>query len=181
MKNNKAIIYLIFFSLTTFVIVGAAFYFLYVIKNKNEENRIKITMLQVNNVKKQNAQQLASKANEVTAALKKVNSFFIDPSTIDLFADYLENLGKITNTSVKVESVTATPSKTLLDVKMNAQGEFSNAVWLVTLLENAPYKIDILEVSFNKIEGLTMSDTKNASKPNSLWRVDIHFTILVSN
>lgn len=181
MKNKKPILLLIV-SILSFLMTLAAFvFFVKIIFNKNIHISAVQSTLENRMIEKENFSALEDKVKEIENTHKKINSFFLKKSQADLFVDYLENLGTDSNTKLSVKSVeSSTKDKDFIVFKIFVEGNFSDIMQTISLLENAPYNILVDSLYINR-EIVPVSTDPNAPKITNniqLWNADVSFSIL---
>ncbi len=183
MHKNRTILLFGLSIVTSLLVIGVFIFFLIIIKNKNEHTKAVLTTLENKNLKKLNASAITQKITRIEDIHKVVDSYFVNPNEIDSFVNYLENIGTNTNTVVNVESVAVlTTIKNTIAVKISAEGDFSNIMHTIQLLENAPYKIHVQQIYLNKRIQTITQDLKDVPKTKEIlvWHVDISFVVLIS-
>ncbi len=185
MKKNRTTITFIISLIIAVLVLGVFFFFFTIVKNKNKHTSVVLTTLENKIVKKRNASVITQKIEEVNRTASLINSYFADPNQIDSFVSYLEEIGTSADTTVKVETVEiASQVKNTLSVTVSLEGNFSNVIRTVKLLENAPYKIHIGRMALDKRSKTTTTlDVKGAptSREVTVWHAEISFTILSSS
>ncbi len=163
--------------ITAFIALGAFFFFINIIKNKNEHSSAVLTILDSKLAKKENADLLQKKVSELDTTRKTIDSYFIDPANIDSFVSSLEDLGTEAGANISVKDVEiATTQKNSILVKLSATGSFDNVMKAVLLVENAPYQLHITQISLNS--NVSPTDPTAKKKPASTWQADVSFTVL---
>jgi len=112
-----------------------------------------------------------------------IDSYFITDDNIVDFIEIIENLGKknglsIEITSVKVDNIDSDIEKKikmgeLLRVNFKTKGHFSELFQLLSVLENLPFKIDLLNIDFSKSAGVL-----NRDKNINLWSGFFSITVI---
>lgn len=151
MKKNYTILTLgISIFLSLMVVLVFAFFFK-VIKIKNENTSKTLITLANKTADKKNADILVKKFSELRETKDRIASYFVDPSHIDIFVDYLENLGIKNDSELIVKNVEVSEKeKESILFKISVTGDFSNVMKIVHLLENIPYQVNLTQVFLNK-------------------------------
>jgi hypothetical protein len=181
MKKSQTTSILIFSVITTVLVVGLFVFCLRVIKNKNQHTSAVLLTLQEKIKEKENATMFAEKVSEIQNTKELIGNYFVDSNRIDAFVGYLEDFSVVTGANVTVKGIEILKDdKKNISFKLEIVGTFQDVMESITLLENIPYQVDILQVYLNKnIE--QVQDTSNV-KVKSLkiptWQADIAFNIL---
>lgn len=185
MNNKKTKLKLILSIITALVACFTLVFFFRIINNKNEHTGAVLSNLEDKIQKKRDSSSLIKKSEEIKTTRDIVTSYFVNTNEIDSFVDYLENIGSLTSTAVTVESVEVSKiDANVLTIKISSEGEFSNVVKALKILENSPYKVQIQQVYLNKqLLQTTKEELKKIPiKPQtSNWKADIIFTILTTS
>jgi len=184
MFKNKTFIIFIFSLITTIASIVICIFFVIVIKNKNYHTSAVLTTLENKILKKQNISTVIKKISETEETRKSIESYFVNTSEIDSFVGYLENIGTLTNTDLKVGSVVpSTVTKNTLNISVSSEGDFPNVFRTLKLLENSPYNIQIQQVFLNQRLQTSTEEVKGVikTKETSLWHIDISFSVLTSS
>ena len=161
--------------------IGAYFYFIRVIKHKMEHTSSIENTLNNKIAEKKNIDLLTKKINEIANTRDKISRYFVDQSKIEIFVDYLENLGVQNNTKLVVDSVELAKDKSnIISASVTINGSFGNVMKVVGLIENAQYKIHINNSFVNKdISQSSGTDTK-ITKSISSWQANVSFNVISS-
>jgi hypothetical protein len=179
MNKTKTFISFLTSILISMIAIVTFFFFLNIIKNKNEHTSKLNLTLEDKMVKKENLNDLLKKFTEIEKTNEVVNSYFVNSSRVDLFVEYLENLGTTHGVQIKVEGIEVVPDSKNLSVNLSAKGSFNNVMKITALLENAPFDLGIKEVYLNKmIENQSVQDGENNTSSPNLWEANITFNIL---
>lgn len=181
MRTRHTTAVFIFSLVTTLIVLGALSFFFIIVRNKNQHTSAVLTTLENKILKKKNITTLTQKIAEVEPIRNTLNGYFMNTREVDTFVGYLETIGDKAQAPVKVESVEVSPAaKNVVIVKISTEGDFSNVVRVLTLLENAPYALHIEQFSLNKRLQSIPSTTKGVTTTRQvpLWQSEILFTIL---
>jgi hypothetical protein len=182
MFKKRTTLIFIFSIIVVILASGTLILFFKLIENKNEHTSTVLATLADKIEKKENAKVLEEKIKEVDAIKDTIDSYFVNPKDIDSFIAYLENLGNIAGSLVKVESFDSSTNNQL-SVKITLKGNFSNVMRTLMMLENSPYRIHVQKTSLTHEEGFSTPDPKNPTKQvvsSSSWKSEILFNVLLS-
>lgn len=187
MKKNYATPILIFSSLVTILTICLFIFFLKVIENKDQHASAVLTTLQEKMKEKENAIIFAEKVSEIKLLRDSINSHFVDPNKIDMFVNYLEEMGLEFGSEVLVKNIEIPPkTKNTIIFNLSINGTFKEVMRTITFLENIPYKINITQVYLNKDMEQQVPGTQGVAGNNKIietpmWQADISFNILSLN
>lgn len=182
MKNKKITLFLIISIFITIIVILALVFFLRIIKNKNEHTSVVVATLEDKMKQKENAESFAEKFEEIKSLEDDITSHFVDPNKIDEFVSYLENLGNTTGASISVDGIeTKEEGNGMIDFKLSIGGSFTNVSETITLLENIPYQINIVQVYLNKNIDQEKDEKGIIIPKPSTWQADVSFSILGLN
>ena len=179
-KKYVKIIFIISIFITILVFIVLIFFFK-VIKNKNEHISKVLTTLIDKQEKKENMEILINKFTELESISEIVNNYFVDPSKIDTFVDYLEKLGVSNSTELIVKNVELDPKKKeTISFKVLISGDFVNVIKVIYLLENIPNYTSLNQVFINKEIKVDLSEVEGVEKKTerSIWQADVSFNVL---
>ncbi len=172
---------------TALLCAGTVFFFVHVIRNKNEHSSDALATLEEKIEEKSDISTVHKKTAQIQATQQMVTSHFVDPNKINAFVDYLGVFGTNTNTQVTVKDIKLAPKdKNSIITSIAITGAFGDVEKAIALLENDTYQIHITSITFGQN---TMTPTapvptvKGAvPPPPSLpgWEADISFTVLSS-
>lgn len=152
------------------------FLFFNTIQNKNEYTSEILATLSKKISDKNNVKILTKKFSELALTDEKIKGYFIKPGEINLFVDYLENIGLNNGAELVVESVEmGVKDKNIILVGVSVRGSFNNIIKILHLLENSPFYVDITQAFVNK--EIKADETKTGVIP-SVWQADISFSVL---
>ncbi len=184
MLKNRTNLILILSIILTLASVGTLIFIFKIIENKNQHTSKVIITLAEKIEKKENIDTLQKKIREIDGTKQLIDSYFVDPSKIDSFIDYLEKIGAGVGTDVKVEGFDATSqAKNILSVRLSIKGSFNNVIRTIMLLENAPYQITITKTNLNiENKTVTVDDQGNTKEiSGTRWKANISFSVLMSS
>lgn len=182
MKNKKITLFLILSIIITLIVILALAFFLRIIKNKNEHTSVVIATLAEKMKQKENAESFAEKFEEIKLLENGITSHFVDPNKIDEFVSYLEGLGDTTGAIVSVKGIEAEKEGSgMIDFKLSIEGSFENVSKTITLLENIPYQVNVVQVYLNKNIEQEKDEKGNIISTSSTWQADVSFSILGLN
>ena len=176
MRKSHTIIILILSFIITAVTILLFFFLLKVIENKNQHASAVLETLKDKIQEKENATINASRLDELNQIQNNVNNYFVDKDKIDIFVNYLEDMGLKLGSSVSVESIELLEkSKDIISVKLSVGGTFGKVMNTISFLENIPYQINITQIYLSK-------DTKQVkNQKTQTWQANISFNILSLN
>jgi len=176
MKKDFTNLILIISIILVIALGASIIYFFKIIQNKNIYiSHIENTLYE-KKINKDNAEDLVKKFTEVTAINKHVNSYFVDQSKINLFINYLEELGTNNGVKLTVKNVnTPIEDKNIISVEISIEGGFNNTMKVLSLLENSPFYVDITQSFINK-KIVDEANTKASTTSN--WQADVSFNVL---
>jgi hypothetical protein len=178
MKKNSTTFILIISIIVTIASVSLFVFFLKIIKNKNQHTSTTLITLQDKLQEKEDSIINASKISEIKLIQESMNNYFVDSDKIDVFVDYLEEIGSGFSSKVSVKSIEASQkTKDIISIKLSITGSFGAVMRTISFLENIPYQINITQIYFNKNE--KQDRTKTSSLP--AWQADVSFNILSLN
>lgn len=178
MKKNNTTFILIVSIIVTIISILLFVFFLGIIKNKNQHTSTVLITLQDKLKEKEDSIINASKITEINLIRESINNYFVDSNKIDVFVDYLEEMGSGFSSKVSVKSIeTSQKVKDIISIKLSITGSFGAVMRTISFLENIPYQINITQIYFNK------NEKQNGAKASSLpvWQADVTFNILSLN
>jgi hypothetical protein len=182
MKKNNTILNFIFSLIVTIVLIGIFLFILNIIKNKNQHISAVFNTLQEKITEKERADNSKGKIQEIKLLQSSLNQYFIDSNQIDKFVSYLEDIGLVTGAQVTVKGIEVLKKENnLISFKLSANGTFEEVMKTITLLENIPYQIKIMQVYLNKNIDKYVEVTETKKLTSSVWQADISFNILALN
>jgi hypothetical protein len=171
-------------ALTALLCIGSVFFFLHVIKNKNEHSSNAIASLQQKIAQKNSSTIVKKKIDEVQAEHDSVAGHIVDMNTVNTFVDYLEAFGANANTVVSVRDVKLAPKdKNGILASISISGTFANVEKAIGLFENDQYQIHILSLSFTKdTPPVIVTKAGDPVPPPQIptWHADISLSVLSS-
>ena len=173
-KNTNIILIISFIvflcTLATFV------YFLNVIKNKNRHTSAVLSAVDQKVSEIENRGAVFKKMEELNEINKKIGDYFVNPSRVDVFVEYLENLGTDNKVNLVVKSVEIPKKeKNKIIVSIDMGGSFQNIMKIIALLESAPYNIEINSAFLNKNN---INETSKDGEVKTEWQSNISFSVL---
>lgn len=181
MRTHHSTLLFIFTLITTLIVLGGLATFFIVLKHKNAETSTVLTTLENKIQKKKNISTLTKKIAEVEPIKNTLDGYFMNTIQIDTFVGYLEEIGIKAPATVVVKSVEVSPAvKNIVIVTLSVEGDFSNVVRALKLLENAPYAIHVQQFLLNKRLQSVAETLKGVTKTRQvpIWHSEIQFTIL---
>ena len=151
MIHNKKTIIVLGTSVAIFVLLVCLYVFFFVtMREKNAHALDAVTRANALEGKEQNISQNGVMLKTHAADINKLNSLTIKESGAIGFAQQLENLGKVSNTNLSLESlepISPTKDTQALAFRIKASGTFENLTRLLGLVENFPTKSELLSVA----------------------------------
>lgn len=156
--KNKQIIFLIG-SILFFCFSCASFYLLFMQIN-NTQNKVKLAEIewQDEENRRESIKSLDRLIKKIEKEKQVLDSHFVKTADVVSFLDFFEQSGILVGAKAEVSSVNLSTEGNAILVDLNTIGTFEALYKYITLLENAPYELEILSFSFNtttEISGLT--------------------------
>ncbi len=181
MKKDKTNLIFIVSVLISLMLLSFLISFFKVIQNKNRYTSNVLATLSNKIVSRDNDEILTEKFSELKSINNKISNYFIEPEKINLFINYLEELGTNNNTKLVVKNAEIPSNKkdTIL-VKVSISGTFNNVIKVIYLLENSPFYINLTQAFVNEdIQPTTPDNSKtNIKKSIPTWQADVSFSVL---
>jgi len=187
MKRKNTILILILSTIVSIVVICIFIFIIKVIENKNTHILVTLATYQSKLKEKENIITFNKQVNEIKSLQDSINSYFVDPNTIDTFVNSLEEISSVTGASVSVKSIeTSQVNKNTISFSLLIDGTFDQVAKTITFLENIPYQINITKVYLNKNIRETVDTAQPIGKTNVVvqtptkptWQADISFNIL---
>lgn len=178
-KTNLILVASVF---TTILAIMVFIFFFRIIENKNKHISATLSVLEDKMLEKENAQILKDRIIEIENIHNDIKGHILNEESMDVFVGYLEELGDSVGTKISVKSIDAVKNeKNLTQIKINILGNFSGVMKSISLVENMPYKIDIIEIYLNKdlVQNSQNNIDENTNSDNYIsgWSVDISFNV----
>jgi len=122
--------------------------------------------------KKENATTLVNFVEANEANIEEIDKFFVYQEDVVPFLQFVESLGVRTKSDVEVSSVEVAKDDSNLFVGIDIEGSFESVYKFIKLLENAPYKVEILDLNIRNL-----STGAGEDSPPS-WRGNIRVRII---
>lgn len=157
-------------SLLFFTVSFSAFLFLYqqVQKQKTEAETIRLEA-QNKETQIENARLLTNFLEETASAQQELERHFVYQDDVVPLLRFIENIGFRVGGQAEVVGVEVTVDGQELFVESVVKGNFDAAYKFITLLENAPYKVEFLSVEMKTILG---------DESSGGWRGDIRMKVI---
>jgi len=184
MKKNKTILILIFSIIVTIFIIGILVFFLKIIKNKNQHISVVLTTLEEKMKEKENAQIFTEKITEIKLLQDSIDSYFLDTDKVDIFVDYLEEIGLKLGSQVSVKSIEIiSKTENIVSVELSISGTFQKVMTTINYVENIPYQVNITKIYLNKdVNPITQENIENTKQDKiiktPIWQADVSFNII---
>lgn len=180
-KKNTNLIF-IASAITTMMAIVVLVFFFKIIENKNKHTSAVLSTLNEKILEKENAETLKEKIIEIESTYIKINDHLFNKESVDTFVSYMEDLGNSVGADISVKSIDSIKNqKNLMQVKVYSYGMFSSVMKSISLIENMPYKIDIIQVYLNKDLNKNTNDSEKVLPVLNNWSADITFNIKSSN
>lgn len=153
MKNIFSKSSYVFFSIagSVFLLFLGAYVFLNIhTKKLAKETAEDYSQLAVLNKKNDDLQSLRKTLRSTEEDRKLLDTHFVSEANVARFLSEIEGFGVETKTNVKLESVKQEGEPKTLLLNLRANGEFSDLMALVKLMEQAPYAIVVDKLLLNK-------------------------------
>lgn len=185
MRKNYSNIILIVSAVLLIVLIGSFLYFLNIIKNKNRHISSTEIAIEEKLADIKNVDVLKKKMIELGDTEEKLTSYFVDTNSVDLFVEYLENIGTDNNVILTVKSVKIpVDDKNTILINIFTSGNFEDSMKVLSLIENAPYSIVINSIYLNQelrenITDTTLLDKKleTPKREDPTWGANITFSV----
>ncbi|MCC6323915.1 hypothetical protein IT400_03955 [Candidatus Nomurabacteria bacterium] len=144
---------LLFISIFTTLIAVGMFLFAYnVIKHKNQYASALAQTIEEKITNEDNVQEFRKVIQDTKQKNELLKSFIVNQQKIDEFVAYLEAQGDIAKVPVNIRNVEISiTDPSMLIVTFDGISNFENVIRLIWVIENAPYKINVKNVTFNNI------------------------------
>lgn len=148
-----------------FIASVVAFVLLYkeIDKNKKATEEIE-TKWQEEYLRRQEMKTLDKAVQSIQEEKQQLDMHFAKSSDIVPFLNTIEKLIKDAGTKGQVVSVDILKDNQGLSIGIKAEGKFENVYKLLMLLENSPYKLEMMFVDIAKIEGENVGE-KSSTAP----------------
>lgn len=181
LKTKKIILVLIFLNLIAY---GFCFYLFTEIKNIERAASESGTKIEFNIKKNTSLRSVKNIMNDTKKEREQLSRLFIQPDgTID-FIETVESFGKIAGVKIEIESVNIeflknkkASSTEKFKISLKTEGEWSNTIHFLSILETAPYQISFDDIKLDKISTESIPDSKE-EKGASYWRGGFVFGVL---
>lgn len=168
-KNNKKTkIILIVVLVLNLVLIGLYAYSFFRVKIKNEKIVVASQDLEKQLDKEGEIGNIEKIIKDTKKERKKLNAYFVTRDDIVGFTQKIESLGRISNTQLTITDL-KTQDDTL-SFRLSSKGKFADIVYLISLIENLPFKLSINKAYINKISG----DSSDGSRWNGNLNVVLH-------
>lgn len=189
MKNLSPIKKILLACITLNVVaVGFYAFVLWSIQAKNE--KVVEVLGQVNEDMKKDESLRAVKISleENKDFISQIDSFFVPEDGVANFIASLESLGRASSVELSIASVEIQPNsakndfKEGLNIRIETSGSWFNTFYLLSVIENLPYKIDINQVSLtlsNATDKILFSGLGPRTKTSGeYWKGSFDITVL---
>ena len=171
MKNKLEKIYLAT-AVIILVISGMAFFFVNKETKSNIESAKQSELNLVQETTKRNEiKNLNNYFNSIEKEKTQFETHFVQRSDVVSYLNSLEALAKDIGTKGEVLSINLSDDKSNLLVEMSDEGTFPNVYKFITLLENAPFEMEITYIDLNR-------SNSEEKKTTVLWQALIKFKLV---
>jgi hypothetical protein len=150
MKNSLQKIPFVF---SIIFLLVACFAFVFLFNQIGKQNNIaeeKMQEWEAENARREEIKSLDESLKSVEAGRKELESHFAQSSDIVPFLDTMEELARSVSASPEIISVDDKKEANTLLLNMRAKGSFESLYKFITLLENAPYKLEFTSMHLAK-------------------------------
>jgi len=146
MKSNKKTLIILGIATATTVIFGAMYAFLFfTVKGKTEATAVLSEKIDELSGRESRIASSVAVIKTQGENIDKLSAYFFKASEVVAFTKKIEELGAMSNTTLKLESLeqgATEKSVPYLNFRVKASGSFDQVMRLVVLLENFPGKIE---------------------------------------
>ncbi|KKR62126.1 hypothetical protein A2643_02060 [Candidatus Nomurabacteria bacterium RIFCSPHIGHO2_01_FULL_39_220] len=157
--------------------LASIFSFLYLyqeIKNNSWEIDKKENEWRIEAIRREELKTLNNSIEAIKEERQQLETHFARSSDVVLFLNTVEGLAKGAGIEKEVRSVDISKDKKALMVAMEAKGSFPDLYKFLTLLENSPYELELIEVKFSRETEPASSDkTLSASAWNATFKIKL--------
>lgn len=154
------------------VAIGACSFLFWQIKQKNEAISLLFAENSIAASKDQQYKVLQKVLEDTEAERELINSHIIPPDGVVPFIEFVEQLGSLSNVSLKLDSIAPGlwngkkhPTIEALEVNITAIGSWQNIYRFLAEVEHMPYLIKLEQVQLEKV----------AEESKSYWRANLKF------
>ena len=115
--------------------------------------------------------------SDTDARRAKLDSYFVDPNNVVPFLETIEGYGKTAGVSTTFSEVQLADKPTHLTVTVDANGSFTNIYRFVSMLEAAPYEIQVTESDIQTVVPGTLNPIDGLPKVAG-WDAAITLSVL---
>ncbi len=175
-QKNKSFV----FKITSLILLIIAFYLILIYTNRQTILAAEtIQQLRLIANQKKYTNDLVGSLRQSVNLDREINNYLVDEKNLVIFIEFIESIGKKSNVDLKIVSVaieeikTGTQKESVLTIKLNGQGKFSDVFYLLQLVESMPNKIIVLS---SKVYPTSRSEQSKVD--NGLWQLDLTFRVL---
>ncbi len=151
MKNNSKHITLLLFGIISIVAAGFGYWYLHLaVITQAETYSLALKDAETYNENKKNEQNLQKIYNQSIADRAKISSYVVSEDKIIDFIESIENIGKITNTTVSLSAIDSKAMDELakgasghIKAKVTVTGSWTGVMTALSLLENLPFSLSL--------------------------------------
>jgi len=157
MKNNLPKIWLLILAVAVLAIATADIWFWYLISGANEESSYLRGDIELQVKRNSVAGDLEKLIKDTEAERQQIDSYFVGVDQTVNFVEYLESLARVAGVNFEITSLGVEQSKDdfkdQIILRGEAAGSWSGLMNFASLLENAPYRLDLADFVINNNEG----------------------------
>ncbi len=152
MKNNKqkTIWILVGVIILNLLLSGVYAYSFYTVKIKNEEASLVSKELEEYLSKEGTINLLKTSVKNTEEERKKVDAYFVTRDDIPDFTKKIERLGGMSGTDLVITGLRT--QNNVLSVDLSSEGSFRNTMQLISLIENLPFKVEVVKAYIDVVE-----------------------------
>lgn len=165
MRPNSKHYILLLIGLGSAIFASIGYWYVYNSIVVNAKNKIMVlNEIETNNKNRENENALIEIGKKSEIERKNLPSYFITEDKILDFIDSVEDIERISSTTMNLSSISKDESSDHIKVNVEIKGEWSNVRRGLSLLENLPYSINI--------------DNMNLSNTSEVWTMSLSIRAL---
>lgn len=169
MKNNSKHLTLVIFGIISIFAAAFGYWYLHLaVITQAETYSLALKDAETYNENKKNEQSLQKIYNQSIADRAKINSYIVTEDKIIDFIESIENIGKITNTTVSLSAINSKEMDELskgasghIQAKVEIIGSWTGVMTALSLLENLPFSLSLQNSHLFKDSGTGKTPTWN--------------------
>lgn len=156
MKNNRSKIFLLVLVIVLAVAVGAYVWFWRLLNAVSDESSYLRGDIELQLKKNETSGALEQLVNDTETERRQIDSYFVGADQTVDFVEYLESLANITGVNFKIISLSVEQVKDdfkdQIILRGEALGSWSALMNFIALLETAPYRLNLADLTITKPE-----------------------------